>query len=63
MNTRLLGSKGPRVSAIGLGCMAILRAYGPPMKRRALRPSEPLSTQASLYSIQVIFTAWGTTRC
>jgi len=29
MNTRLLGSKGPRVSAIGLGCMAMSGLYGP----------------------------------
>ena len=29
MNTRLLGSKGPKVSAIGLGCMAMSGSYGP----------------------------------
>ena len=29
MNTRLLGSRGPRVSAIGLGCMAMSGSYGP----------------------------------
>jgi len=29
MNTRLLGSQGPRVSAIGLGCMAMSGLYGP----------------------------------
>ena len=29
MNSRLLGSKGPRVSAIGLGCMAMSGLYGP----------------------------------
>jgi aryl-alcohol dehydrogenase-like predicted oxidoreductase len=29
MNTRLLGSQGPRVSAIGLGCMAMSGSYGP----------------------------------
>jgi aryl-alcohol dehydrogenase-like predicted oxidoreductase len=29
MNTRLLGSKGPRVSSIGLGCMAMSGVYGP----------------------------------
>ncbi len=29
MNTRLLGSWGPRVSAIGLGCMAMSGSYGP----------------------------------
>jgi aryl-alcohol dehydrogenase-like predicted oxidoreductase len=29
MKTKLLGSKGPRVSAIGLGCMAMSGLYGP----------------------------------
>ncbi len=29
MNSRLLGSKGPRVSEIGLGCMAMSGVYGP----------------------------------
>ncbi len=29
MNSRLLGSKGPWVSAIGLGCMAMSGVYGP----------------------------------
>src|SRR5512143_2192604 len=29
MNTRILGLHGPRVSAIGLGCMAMSGLYGP----------------------------------
>lgn len=35
MQTRLLGSEGFRVSAIGLGAMGLSHGYGPPADRRA----------------------------
>lgn len=35
MHTRTLGTSGPTVSAIGLGCMGLSFAYGPAMERGA----------------------------
>jgi aryl-alcohol dehydrogenase-like predicted oxidoreductase len=32
--TRTLGNSGPKVSAIGLGCMGLTHAYGPPVDER-----------------------------
>ncbi|RKS07109.1 aryl-alcohol dehydrogenase-like predicted oxidoreductase [Nocardiopsis sp. Huas11] len=34
MITRTLGDSGPKVSAIGLGCMGLTHAYGPPVDER-----------------------------
>lgn len=36
MKTRLLGSQGPRVSSIGLGCMAMSGMYGPADKKESI---------------------------
>ncbi|MGA2109130.1 MAG: aldo/keto reductase [Syntrophorhabdales bacterium] len=36
MDTRLLGSRGPRVSAIGLGCMAMSGSYGPADEKESI---------------------------
>ena len=33
MNTRTLGTKGPEVSALGLGCMGLSHSYGRPTER------------------------------
>ncbi|MBN1172412.1 MAG: aldo/keto reductase [Micromonosporaceae bacterium] len=34
MDKRMLGTRGPEVSAIGLGCMGLSHGYGPPVDRR-----------------------------
>jgi len=36
MNTRSLGSTGPHVSAIGLGCMRMSGGYGPADKAESM---------------------------
>jgi aryl-alcohol dehydrogenase-like predicted oxidoreductase len=33
MNRRTLGARGPEVSAVGMGCMGLSHAYGPPTDR------------------------------
>jgi aryl-alcohol dehydrogenase-like predicted oxidoreductase len=35
MQLRKLGASGPEVSALGLGCMGLTHAYGPPVERQA----------------------------
>ena len=34
MQFRMLGKNGPRVSAVGLGCMGITHASGAPMEKK-----------------------------
>jgi len=37
MNSRQLGSQGPIVSAIGLGCMGMSQSYGPGDDQESIR--------------------------
>ena len=55
MNHRKLGTAGPEVSAIGLGCMGMSDLYG---------PSDRGESIATIHAaLPAISTAWVITRC
>ena len=64
MTTRSLGSPGPRVSALGLGCMGMSDFYGPADDDESRsRRSTPRSTPGSPCSTPATTTPLGTTSC
>jgi hypothetical protein len=50
METRTLGTNGPRVSAIGLGCMGMSGMYGPADEAESIATIHARSTPASTCS-------------
>jgi hypothetical protein len=60
---RRLGSLGPTVFPLGLGCMGMSGMYGPADEHESSRPSTPRSMPESRCWIQGTTTAPATTSC
>ena len=63
MEKRKLGTRGPSVSAIGLGCMSMSDFYGPADRSESIATIHEALDAASRCSTPAISTAWATMRC
>ena len=63
MNTRRLGSAGPRVSAIGLGCMGMSDLYGPADRGESIATIHAALDAGITSWTPATSTGWGTTSC
>jgi aryl-alcohol dehydrogenase-like predicted oxidoreductase len=63
MMHRRLGTAGPEVSVIGLGCMGMSDLYGPADRSESIATIHAALDVGITYSIPAISTAWATMRC
>ena len=63
MRARQLGTNGPRVSALGLGCMGMSGVYGPADEAESIATIHAALEPASRCSTPATSTAWATTSC
>ena len=62
MQSRQLGKLGPRLSAIGLGCMGMSEFYGPRNDAESIATVHRALEMASTFWIQLMFMATAKTR-
>jgi aryl-alcohol dehydrogenase-like predicted oxidoreductase len=61
MNTRTLGSNGPTVSALGLGCMGMSDLYGPADDAESIATIHAALDAGITLSTAATTTAWAAT--
>jgi aryl-alcohol dehydrogenase-like predicted oxidoreductase len=63
MEQRHLGTTGPAVSVIGLGCMGMSDLYGPADRSESIATLHAALDASITLLDQAIITVWATTRC
>ena len=63
MQQRQLGKNGPKVSALGLGCMGMSGMYGPADQQESIATIRAGLDAKSRSSTRATSAAWATTSC